>query len=279
MTVCLICQNAETEQGFTCGPDRYMLSRLLVEIPKRFIELGDREPLVDSEWSVTQYRVITDAKGKPVRDRRGDRIVVAYESAGSDIAQTMPMANTTRSIRPPVTGSAEPPLPINEDLVDLTSPVRPGSLGVRYRGRRVDHPDPDQIGHLPVATELDWFVKEWIADRDRGEGLPIPTVPSLAHWLAERLEWACDHSLTIDEFATTLKRIAGALRHAQGDVPQRPIRMDRPCPACDFMTLTRRVDEDYIDCGNPECRRVYTPDEYAEQLRGIARDARQKMAA
>lgn len=277
--ICLVCQTTEAERGLTCGPDRHQLGRLLAEIPRRFIELGDRNPLVDSEWTVTQYRTITDAKGKPIRGRDGNRIIEVYQAAGGDITQTMPMANTTRSLRPPVTGTTEPPLPISEDVVDLTSPVRPGSLGVRYRGRRVDQPDPDQIGHLPVATELDWFVKEWAADRSRGEGLPIPTVPSLAHWLSERLEWACDHSLTIDEFATALKRIAGALRHAQGDTPQRPIRMDRPCPACDFVTLTRRVGEDYIDCGNPECRRVYTPNEYAEQLRDIARDARERMAA
>lgn len=272
--ICVVCARTEAETGMVCGPDRTRLPRMLDELVRRYIELGSETPLIDTPWTVTQHRPVLDDRGKPTY-LDGKRVIRTTVEPGGDIAQTLPMANTTRSHTPRVTGSSEPASPVNLDAVDLTGPARAGSLGIRHRGDWASRGgDPDQIGHLSIATELDRFVTEWAADRERGEKPPIATVPVLAGWLRERTEWACDHSLGIDEFAATVRRIVGALRAAQGDLPARPEVMDRPCPACGYLTLIRRPGEDWIDCDRTECGRVYSADEYAAHLRGIAVAAR-----
>src|SRR5690606_34873509 len=114
-----------------------------------------------------------------------------------------------------VSGSRTPPVPPDLDVVDLTSPARPGSSAVKWSGRWAAlGGDPDQIGHLPVATVLDFWVRDWIAnDWCPGDHLPLPVVATLAGWLETRVDTACDYHPSIDEFAADIRRIHTTLRH------------------------------------------------------------------
>jgi hypothetical protein len=132
---------------------------------------------------------------------------------------------------PKVSGSKEPPLPLNEDNVDLALPARIGSVDIRMRGDwALKGGDPLQVGYLPIATELDFWVRDWIThDWCPGNHLPAPTVSTLAGWLRVRLDDACDQHPAIDEFAGKLKSLRRALVHAVGDIKATGERVGR-CP-------------------------------------------------
>lgn len=176
-----------------------------------------------------------------------------------------------------VTGSREAPLPLLVDPLDLSMPVRPGSTGVRLRGAwSALGGDPDQIGHLSVATELDGYARMWAADRQ--EHGPHPQVPLLCPWLLDRLDWACESFRAIDEFASTLSRLYGALYAANGLGSPRPQVRDRACPRCGLLTLTLEPSG-YTECNNLECRTMLTEDEYREYLRDLIANHPQEDAA
>lgn len=124
----------------------------------------------------------------------------------ADVAQPL------TSVGERVAGTAEPRLPINVDAIDLAGPARPASRALLARG--VLGLDNCQTGELSVATTLDTWVRDWAATR--GEHLPAPTVPWLAHWLANRLEWACGEHLAVDEFATEMRDTVRTLRRVTG---------------------------------------------------------------
>lgn len=165
---------------------------------------------------------------------------------------------------PKVSGSREAPVPARLDVVDLIDRARPASAAIKYRyDSRTGIEwaelggDPDQIGFLPIATELDFWVRDWIAnDWCPGDHLPPPTVSGLAGWLRVRLDAACDHHPAIDEFATKLRAIRSALQRALGSTRHSgepigacPIRFDsgQRCGA----TLYAEPYVDRIAC--PRC--------------------------
>lgn len=121
-------------------------------------------------------------------------------------------ATPGRSSAEKVSGSREAPLPLRVDPLDLTMPARQASAEVKYRGDW-SHlgGDPDQVGHLSVATELDFWVTDWRAWRDRGEHPPDPTVSALTHWLLVRLDDCWTHPAVV-EFAGAVQRLVKMLR-------------------------------------------------------------------
>jgi hypothetical protein len=154
-----------------------------------------------------------------------------------------------------VGGSTEPKLPIAVDPVDLTGTARHGSLDVADAS-----PWPeDQIGHLAVATELDFWVRD-IADVC-GDKLPVPVVPVLAMWLHERAGWAWDYHGAFDEMAVKVGRIARTLHGMVNPGAPRAERKAAPCPGCGEATLLG--DGERVWCEDADvCGRVLTEAEY-----------------
>lgn len=166
-----------------------------------------------------------------------------------------------RSGAPRVAGTGERSLPIRVDPTDLLAAARPASLAVAVTGRYAS----DQIGHLAVATELEFWARDW-ADTRR-ESCPYPTVPLLARWLLDRLDWACSTHPALDEFATKLRDLRGSLTAAAGRLEPFPTPVDRPCPSCRWWALSKAPGEDLIRCGH--CDRALSDDEYRDHLEAV----------
>lgn len=170
-----------------------------------------------------------------------------------------------------VSGTRVAPIPLSLDVVDLIGMARQPNPTDEAR----KHPE-DQTGGLSVASVLDQWVREWREVRSKGEGLPAPTVPNLAHWLRMRLEWACDQHLAIDEFAFELRGLMSTIRSAL-TLRRHVDRLPAPCPnpECDMLTLHRSIDpikgaDSWIECGS--CHRLWTEDEYRRLAIVLASD-------
>ncbi len=147
-----------------------------------------------------------------------------------------------------VSGSREAPLPLAVDALDLGLPARAGTITDPY---------DDQVGHVSVATVLDTWVRDWAGQRR--EGLPAADVATLARWLADRTDWACDTHTAVDEYAAELRQLTRTLRVVTGTA-QLVVRLPAPCPDCDLLSLIRADGEDHVRC--TECGRLWTEDEY-----------------
>lgn len=178
-----------------------------------------------------------------------------------DLYARLDSARAGSGAGPKVSGSREAPVPVSLDAVDLSAPARAGSVGVRHRGDwSTKGGDPDQVGYLPVATELDTWVRDWIShDWCPGDHLPAPTVAILAGWLRVRLDDACDRHPAIDEFAATVKSVRRALTRSIGEL-RHVDRLPAPCPTCDLTTLIRRDGAAYVECTS--CGRLWTEEDY-----------------
>lgn len=113
---------------------------------------------------------------------------------------------------PKVSGTREAQLPLVVDVLDLGMPARPATRALQARG--LLGLDDDQIGTLSAATVLERIATTW-AD-DLGHHRPEPTVASLAGWLTDRVDWACDHHLAIDEDAEEIRGLWKDLQRAVG---------------------------------------------------------------
>lgn len=153
-----------------------------------------------------------------------------------------------------VAGSSEAKMPIAVDSVDLTGAAHHGSLSP------IPSPWPeDQVGHLAVATELDFWVRD-IADQ-MGEQLPVPTAPVLAMWLWDRAAWAWDYYAALDEMVVKVDRIARTLNAMVNPRGPRPEVKAAPCPRCGEATLLGEGER--VWCTVETCGRVLTEREYA----------------
>lgn len=162
---------------------------------------------------------------------------------------------------PRVSGSTDAAVPIRIDPTDLLAPARPGSLPVAATGYYAS----DQVGYLSVATELEFWARDW-ADQ-RGERSPLPTVPVLAKWLRDRLDWACRHHYALDEFAHKLYSIRASLTAAAGRFDAPPQTLDRECPHCGTLTLWRDPQLDLIACLH--CPLLLSDEQYAGYLQRL----------
>lgn len=267
---CRACRPRYAEHGQVCNSHVTRLAAELDEIRQNFAELAAKPDPVDrAQWTV---RVLVPV---PTTDRRQLPAWVRIEQPGREqLAQILPMG-ITRSSRhgARVSGSREAPVPVNLDHIDLTGEARAASVDVKYRKGWSHKPDgdPDQIGHLPVATELDFWVRDWAEVRGQGEHLPVPTVAELATWLANRRDWACANHPAIDEFATKIGQIRGALRSALGLTAAPKERCEGvECKACDRMALYR--DGALVSCGY--CGQHYSERDYREWVGLLAGRAR-----
>jgi hypothetical protein len=146
-----------------------------------------------------------------------------------------------------VSGSRQAPLPLRVDPLDLTLPARAGSVGI-----------PDQVGYLSVATELDFWVRDWADWRGRGERLPEPDVTTMTQWLLVRLDDAFDHP-AIDEFAAKVSYLRRTLHRMAGIQPLTH-HLPAPCPTCGLTTMVRRDGASYVECDT--CGRLWTEEDY-----------------
>lgn len=208
------------------------------------------------------------------RDGRAPKLVFpnGHQSAGEAVPHFDPISNglTAGPLNgskgaPRVSGSTERPVPIRIDPTDLLATSRQGSLAVAVTGAHAQ----DQIGHLAVATELEFWARDW-AD-SRGENPPLPLVPILCRWLLDRLDWACQHHHALDEFAAALRRLQGALFGLCGYGEPRPETLSAPCPGCHMLTLYRDVDMQRIVCG-AGCAELMTEDSYAEYAKRLIKE-------
>lgn len=154
-----------------------------------------------------------------------------------------------------VTGSHEAPLPLAVDALDLGLPARAGII---------HDPHGDQTGHLPAASVLDGWVRDWRDLRGMREHLPAADVATLAGWLANRLPWACARHPAVDEFAAEIRQLAATLRAVTGDTPAPPQRLPAPCSYCNQLALVRDPARDVRPVCCRACGRSWGEDEYAE---------------
>ncbi len=204
-----------------------------------------------------------------------------------------------------VSGSRTPPLPLVVNALDLTmpphtrgvqddlvplyervqvevevyEPTSPAMVLVKYptrtemlshRRRRRDEngwlaygPSGDQVGEPSVPAMLDSWARDWQTHRWRV--LPLPTVPMLAEWLLQGLEWVCDEHPAIDDFAHELSETAAAIRpHG----PRAELKVGVPCRECEVLALFCWPGSDYVECG--ACPSLLTPEEYARWTQLIA---------
>lgn len=254
--MCPICQARDPAPGSRCCPTcPPRLRGQLLALPGLIATLTNPDVVRD------------DRQGTRATLRDGH--LVREPGWPADPATVLPagMVNAPRS-GPRVAGSAVPPVPANLDHADLTREARYGTLAVACRT-----PWPqDQIGHLAVASELDFWARDVAEARGMGEHPPSPTVALLAPWLAERAGWVCEHHGAVDEMAEAVRRMHGALLAACGLTEPRP--EPRPgvrCPACDSAALARHPDSQLTRCHR--CGETMDDDGYAAWCRALAEES------
>lgn len=268
MTACVLCfvpdgvEPHPAEPGWCCcWRARDRMAAALRDIPVLVDELAGLGFVArDGFDPVVVYPAGHDRAGELVPHR--DPVANVLTAGPTNGASNAPRVNG---------GGAVAPVPIRIDPTDLLAPARPASLAVAEaaafdaEGRPTGRWPQDQIGHLAVATELEFWARDW-ADA-RGERLPLPTVRALAPWLLDRLDWACAEHPALDEFAAKLTHLRTVLTAATGRLPARPELVDRPCPSCGWMALFRPPDGRFIECGS--CGRALTEDEYRDHLEDV----------
>lgn len=273
--VCVICQDVEAEQGYVCDRDRVRLARTLddvydlsLDLPDNLARTGASGPKVTgSREAPLPLNVDVLDLGLPARTRT---------VTDPHLPRTITRAVTAKVIRTVWHRG----IPLHPDFWTTGIPqVVEEAVNAGQRFTDGTAPAGDQIGHISVAAVLDSWAVWWVAARNRGERMPVPTVAALHGWLRERLGWACDEFEGVDGFDAELRHLRGALRGVLNLVEPRPQLMDQPCPGCGYLTLIRRPGENLIDCDREQCKRVYTLDEYAAWLRPIADLTRERMAA
>lgn len=155
-----------------------------------------------------------------------------------------------------VAASKTPPIPIDLDRVDLTGPANAGSVLVVTTSPWPD----DQIGHIAVQSELDFWVCD-LASR-RAEHPPVPNVAELCAWLDVRLEWAYDEFAAWDEMAAALNRVARALYGTLTPRTARSVPVSAPCPREGCGGVLARREDGWVECGADECGRILSASEY-----------------
>ena len=167
----------------------------------------------------------------------------------------------------------EAPLPFVVDPLDLVSPWATPQGPLR-QARLAANADLQQ-GHMPVRDTLWWRIKDVLTYRHVGESGPDPDVPAMCSWLEVRTEWLCESYLPLDEYADEMVQLRGLLFALVGrpTVDERPKSFPVPCPRCRRMTLLRRAD-DHIECEWEDCRRVYSPEDWATVSKATAQAIR-----
>jgi hypothetical protein len=226
---------------------------------------------------VDLVKCVVDQEREPLRDEHGQPWLTCGPCAGrtrralAELPALVTQAEVEARVPlkagaggPKVGGSTEPRSPLGLDAADLAGPARAGSLTVVDRTAWPE----DQIGHLPVATEIEFWARD-LAEV-RGEGVPLPNVADLCGWLLDRLDDACRNWPPIDEMAPKIWAVHGALMGTLGlvDVPE--YKKGVPCPKCGELNLYRANGNTYVECGS--CPAYISEDEYREATVEAAAD-------
>lgn len=254
----------QPERPPVCDGDRRRLDRDLADIARLHERLLHPDPLpVDGRWYDTTWTTRdpnTKAVTRHIHTQRADPLAA--------IAGAGPIPG--RRPHPSVTGSRERSAPTSLDAVDLTSPARQPNPTDAGRA----HPD-DTVGHLPAATTLDGWVRDWRDTLWPDQHLPAATVGALVGWLragstsdgpGPRLDAACDRHPAIDEMAAEIRALRHALRAALGETQPPPELVHGvACRGCDLRTLVRTPGDLYeAECDT--CGLLYTGPELAEWI-------------
>lgn len=147
-----------------------------------------------------------------------------------------------------VSGSREPPTPLNLDALDLTLPARVDL---------VSDPHGDQTGHAPVASVLASWAEDWSASMI-GRTIGNTTVTALVASLRRALPVACAGHPGIAEFAQELRAMLGAVRAVLA-LQTGKTRLLKPCPSCSVAALVRGSGDEWVECKS--CKRLWTMEE------------------
>lgn len=125
---------------------------------------------------------------------------------------------------------------IPTNLNGVYAHILPGRTGGERRTRGFESRAPFNLNaysligagwDTPLAR-LDFWVQDWA--RERRESTPDPTVRLLCGWLANRIDWACDHHPAVDEFTMDIIDITRSLR------PFQPRTTGEPAGTCPVIT-------------------------------------------
>jgi hypothetical protein len=202
----------------------------------------------------------------PCRTRLGHLIATV-----ADLWARLPQAmQPGRNDAQRVTGSREAPIPLNVDAADLSAHARNSEATQAAKA----HPE-DQIGQIAVASILDQWCRDWRDEMAFRQSLPEPTVPALAKWLTDRVDWAADRHPAVDEFAAEMGRLRAVLRGVLGLLdPPAEFCDGVVCRKCDRYALYR--EGDYVECDH--CGLLYSEQEYHDWV-GLLAGAARRMAA
>jgi hypothetical protein len=257
MRLCVICGRELPEgRDLTCVACELVVGRQLDDLVRLWPLLLDRCGQLDEP---APWKVVAGLNFDP------DTYEASLVPRALLPAELVPAGPTRQISRSQIRGVRHCPVPANLDLLDLIGGIRPASLTVP--------PDPEvQVGYIAVATELDFWVKDWAGYL--GLDLPGAEVPELAQWLRAHLAWACGHHFAVDEFAAKLERLAGVVRHWAGESDDRmkvgrcpAVRDGRTCGA----TLKADAWLDVIEC--PRCTTRWHRSQWLI-LAGTAREER-----
>lgn len=195
------------------------------------------------------------------------------------ILKRIPLAHSTLDATPGnthtehVSGSAEAPLGARVAVLDELS------TGPHIAIANPPIPTgPDQEGTLPAVRVLGHIAHAWLPawqERHPHERLPEPTVPDLARWIDDRIEWALNTlPALIPDHAAYLRALDHRLDRLNGGGTHRPAIIDGvACRECDRYSLTRQGDT--IICTARGCRCRMSETEYERWTKLSAEHAKQ----
>lgn len=268
--LCIVCQDREAERPRVCTPCCTRVAAHLREVVELHAELTAPVDLVPDnrgphwrnepvqEWDGERWRQVRKPGPVPGTTRVVTRRVMAAPNAdpAAALLPAGPLTAASRNGR--VSGGAvEAAAPVNLDAVDLALPAALSD---------VHDPYGDQTGHPPTAAVLLTWCRDWATIRAQREHARNLTVPTLASWLYDRLDWACAQHPAVDDFAAEMRQLRGTLCGVLGLVDVPKYYEGLPCEHCEALTLYRANGED-TTCGT--CGSISTDDELAEWSRKL----------
>lgn len=306
------------EVGQACPACAGRARNTLLEIRRLHAQYTD-PPAVEVDQRIAPVRD-PDDPARALRHPDGS-LVLRWRDPPAQALPAGPTAAAADS--PHVTGTAEarPPVPVERLDLDgdgaphVTEPLAPLVLtwrdpdetkrvpvtvdsrivwvGLWHRmiarhpdGRPVLVPLGDQTGELPPRLLLEQWVTEWRAQRGwltKGDELHGHDVDTYTTWLLTRLDWALDHHPALGDFAGEMRALAGRLRTAAGEEPDRPERERFAAVVCRNDrceargALYRVPGEDWIECG--ACGLILTSPEYQQWVERLAAHERSRRRA
>jgi hypothetical protein len=145
------------------------------------------------------------------------------------------------------TGTRTAPTPGRLDVLNLVGPAAV---------RDVCDPHGDQAGGRPIIGVLSDWTRIVLEERHI-DGPSSWTEQALAGWLTAQLGWASTQGWA-GEMVAELRDLDRAMRGIMSiDLRTRPVQ--RPCPRCDLISLSRTDWDQYIRCST--CGGCWTVDE------------------